>query len=119
MIYRDEIDSKAAELDVHTSNVQRDYVFGWFLAGVYTTSELKDMLVLKGGNCFRKAYFPKTRYSNDLDFSIQTGLREDYVHTELGKVCDFVTDATGLKFLKEKCRVAPKKHAEPELRKFQ
>jgi hypothetical protein len=26
-----------------------DYVFGWFLAGVYTATTLKDVLILKGG----------------------------------------------------------------------
>jgi predicted nucleotidyltransferase component of viral defense system len=114
MIDSKEIDDKAAELDIHTSNVQRDYVFGWFLAGIYTVSELRDELVLKGGNCFRKAYFPNTRYSNDLDFSVQTGLQDDYVRGELNKVSDFVTDAAGVKFLKEKCRVAPKKHADKD-----
>jgi hypothetical protein len=34
MIDRPEIDAKAEELGVHVANVQRDYVFGWLLAGL-------------------------------------------------------------------------------------
>ncbi|MGW7759051.1 nucleotidyl transferase AbiEii/AbiGii toxin family protein [Streptomyces violaceusniger] len=69
MISRDEIDAKSAELGVDPSHVQRDYVFGWFLAGLYGESRLADRLVLKGGNALRKGYFGATRFSEDLDFA--------------------------------------------------
>ena len=52
MIDKDEILAKSEEFEIHTSNVQRDYVFGWFLAGIYSECELQDYFVLKGGNCF-------------------------------------------------------------------
>lgn len=35
MIDRSEIDQKSVELGVHSSDVQRDYVFGWLLSGMY------------------------------------------------------------------------------------
>jgi len=35
MINKQEIDRKADELGVHAANVQRDYVFGWLLAGLH------------------------------------------------------------------------------------
>ena len=63
MIEKAEIKAKAEEFGIHESNVQRDYVFGWLLAGIYLASELRNLLILKGGNCFRKAYFPLTRFS--------------------------------------------------------
>jgi len=65
-----EIEEKAREFEIHTSNVQRDYVFGWLLFGVFTTSSLKDSIFLKGGNALRKAYFAETRFSSDLDSGI-------------------------------------------------
>ena len=102
MIYKEEIDEKAAEFEIHSSNVQRDYIFGWLLAGIYTASALKDHFVLKGGNCFRKAYFQNTRYSADLDFSVKTQLRDDFIKAELNKVCDFISDQAGIVFEKEK-----------------
>lgn len=38
MIEKAEIEAKAEELDVHIANVQRDYVFGWLLAGIFAGS---------------------------------------------------------------------------------
>ena len=69
MISREEIDAKSAELGVDPSHVQRDYVFGWVLAGLYDESRLGKNLILKGGNAFRKGYFGGTRFSEDLDFA--------------------------------------------------
>jgi len=63
VITKDEIQAKVSEFYIHAANVERDYVFGWILAGIYTTTILRDLLVLKGGNCFRKAYFPMTRFA--------------------------------------------------------
>src|SRR5713101_3350321 len=57
MITKQEIEEKAAEFDIHVANVERDYVFGWILTGIYTASPLKEILILKGGNGLRKAYF--------------------------------------------------------------
>lgn len=77
MIDKNEIDQKSDELGVHPSNVQRDYVFGWLLAGLFQDNNpLRDRLILKGGSAFRKAYFVNTRFSNDLDFSTQEALSE-------------------------------------------
>lgn len=59
LITRDEIEQKSSEFGIHVANVQRDYVFGWFLVAIYAATALKDVLILKGGNCFRKVYFPK------------------------------------------------------------
>ena len=36
MINKTEIVAKTEEFEIHTSNVQRDYVFGWILAALYT-----------------------------------------------------------------------------------
>lgn len=102
MIDRDEIDEKANEFRIHSSNVQRDYVFGWILCGIYSISALKNHLILKGGNCLRKAYFESTRYSSDLDFSIVSKLSNDFIKKELNKVCDFVQEQGGISFDKQR-----------------
>ena len=113
MIDRDEIVAKSEEFEIHTSNVQRDYLFGWFLAGIYTQCELKDYFVLKGGNCFRKTYFENTRFSNDLDFSLRSDLREDFIKKELDNVCDFIHRNAGIVFDKGRTRVGLKKRVDP------
>lgn len=72
MIGKDEIQEKGREFGIHVADVQRDYVFGWILSALYSHTALRDVLILKGGNCFRKAYFPNARFSNDLDFSTES-----------------------------------------------
>lgn len=108
MILREEIDKRANEFEIHSSNVQRDYIFGWVLAGIYTVSDLKNYLILKGGNCLRKAYLENTSFSGDLDFSIQNSLSADFIGNELNKVCDFITEKTGVIFDKDKTKVNEK-----------
>ena len=64
-----ELHSQARAFDLNEADVQRDYVFGWIISGLFTESSLADVAVLKGGNALRKGYLPNTRFSDDLDFS--------------------------------------------------
>ena len=105
LIGREEIIAKSDELRVHTSHVQRDDIFGWRLAGIYSHSDLGKSLVLKGGNGFRKAYFEKARYSPDLDFASTTSLRDDYLLAQLNSVCTFVSESSGVQFETGRTRV--------------
>jgi predicted nucleotidyltransferase component of viral defense system len=99
VIDKAEIEARSEKLGVHTSNVQRDYVFGWFLAGLYQASNpLARVLALKGGNAFRKAFFEHARYSNDLDFSTQTELGEETLRTAITTACEFAGDISGIEF---------------------
>jgi len=107
MIGREEVIGRAEELRVHTSHVQRDYIFGWLLAGIYTQSDLGSSLVLKGGNGFRKVYFEEARYSPDLDFATTSSLRDDHLLAQLNSVCNFVSEKTGVEFDTGRTRVDP------------
>lgn len=98
MITSDEIQSKADAESINTSNVQRDYIFSWILAGLYRQSSLANQLVLKGGNLYRKAYYPSTRFSNDLDFTTETGVDEANLLRELNGICEYITSETGIQF---------------------
>lgn len=98
MITRSEIDTMSGELGVHTSHVQRDYVFGWLLSQLYSASDLGEKLVLKGGNCFRKAYFPGARYSGDLDFSSAQSIGTTELSEQLNAICEDVQKRAGLRF---------------------
>lgn len=106
MISQEEINEKAIEYNIHTSNVQRDYIFGWLLFGLYSISNLKEVLILKGGNAFRKAYFPTTRFSNDLDFTTGQGINKDNLLNEFNNICTFIHDNTGIEFFNEQNRIA-------------
>ena len=109
MIDKDEIFQKSEDFEINTSDVQRDYVFGWILVGIYKASDLKDYLILKGGNCLRKAYFENTRYSNDLDFTTSTLLSDDFLRIELNKVCDFAQEVSGVIFDKKRNNIRNKR----------
>jgi predicted nucleotidyltransferase component of viral defense system len=99
VIDRDEIEATSKLLGVHTSNVQRDYLYGWLLAGMYGDSPLVgDRLVLKGGNAFRKGYFVSTRFSGDLDFAAPTGLRPAQLLEALNGACRMIQARTGVEF---------------------
>jgi len=106
MIDKNEIENKSEELGVHVANVQRDYVFSWLLSGLYQMDNpLKDVLILKGGNSFRKAYFEHARYSNDLDFSTQSELNEEQLRLALEYACRFAMEKSGVEFLIEQNRI--------------
>lgn len=106
MIGKDEIDRKSEELSVHPSHVQRDYVFGWLLAGLYQPSNpLSSDLALKGGNAFRKAYFEHARYSNDLDFSTTVEVEEDELKRAVVSACEYASSMSGVAFGLEDTRV--------------
>jgi predicted nucleotidyltransferase component of viral defense system len=98
VIGRDEIEAKAVEFGIHAANVQRDYVFGWLIAGLYQRSELRDVLLLKGGNALRKGYFPATRFSDDLDFTTTQGLAGDLLVREFNEICRFAEAGSGVEF---------------------
>ena len=105
MIDRAEIEAKANEFDIHVSNVERDYVFGWLLKAISENAYLSDRLILKGGNAFRKVYFPLTRFSNDLDFSTKTGLELGEVLRQLAVCCSEITARTKVEFDLERMRL--------------
>jgi len=115
MITKGEIDVKSVELGVHPSNVQRDYVFGWLLSGIHhASSDLKNKLILKGGNSFRKAYFEHARFSNDLDFSTLSEVDPILMASEINKVCKYVSDKTGIKFALDHNKVDLKRGADED-----
>ena len=98
MISRDELLVQAKAFDLSEANIQRDYVFGWIISGIFGQSSLAGRATLKGGNALRKGYLPGTRFSDDLDFSTPDSLDGAGVLAELNRVCAFASDATGIRF---------------------
>jgi hypothetical protein len=120
MIDKPEIDAKSEELGVNAANVQRDYVFGWLLSGVSQgDNPLRPLLILKGGNCFRKAYFEHARFSNDLDFSTQSQLDLGVLLTGLKQASTYARERSGVEFLIDDSRVSEKRLADAESRIYE
>ncbi|MCC7541335.1 MAG: nucleotidyl transferase AbiEii/AbiGii toxin family protein [Deltaproteobacteria bacterium] len=114
MIDRREIDAIAQTLSVRPTEVERDYVNGWLLSGL-SRSRLSDSLVLKGGNALRKAYFANTRYSKDLDFSSPGAVNRAFLRDEIGAICRFVTEKTGVRFIDERLAIEDKRRVSKDL----
>lgn len=120
MIDKPEIDAKAEELGVHAANVQRDYVFGWLLSSLCRADNpLRPLLILKGGNCFRKVYFEHARFSNDLDFSTQTELDVELLLQGLKQACAVAGESSGVEFLIDDSQVSEKRLADEESRIYE
>lgn len=123
MIEKAEIEQKAKEFEIHEANVERDYVFGWILFGIFTASNLKEEIFLKGGNALRKGYFENTRFSSDLDFGIPNDINQDVLLDEINEVCDFIQERAGVSFVKEENGIKEKFSASetpiPGLRVFE
>jgi predicted nucleotidyltransferase component of viral defense system len=94
-----EIEAKAAEFEIRPIEVEKDYVYGWLLKGLFTRPALAQQVVLKGGNALRKAYLPDTRFSKDLDFSALGEIGQPLLEAELKEVCSFIEKKTGVRFL--------------------
>lgn len=109
MIPKSEIEAKAQEFEIHPANVQRDYVFGWLLFGMFTVSGLRDRIFLKGGNALRKGYLENTRFSADLDFGTPGDIPQDTVMREFKTVCGFIQAQTGVQFQENAHQIREKK----------
>lgn len=106
MISEDEFDVQADAFDLNRANIQRDYVFGWLIAGLFNESPLAEQLVLKGGNALRKGYLPATRFSDDLDFSTPGGVNPEQVLAQLNEICEHVSGVAGIPFDIDRNRLA-------------
>ncbi len=99
MIGREEIQERAKAFDIHHVNVERDYVFGWLLKGIFENEYLRRELVFKGGNCLRKGFYPDTRFSSDLDFSVPREIALERMGDEINAACAEAGRACGVEFL--------------------
>jgi hypothetical protein len=98
VIDRREILESASALSLQPGVVEKDYVLGWLLAGIYAHSELVDSWVFKGGTCLKKCFFETYRFSEDLDFTLrdEAHLEDGFLRRVLGEVIAWVADESGL-----------------------
>lgn len=118
MITGDEIDEAAKRFDLGIANIERDYVFGWIVSGVYQSPLLQERLILKGGNALRKVHLPLTRFSDDLDFSTPETVDPEPLLAELNEVCRFVEARTGVEFNLARNKVEEDRYVDRERQVF-
>lgn len=79
MISKAELLDTATKVGLRPDVVEKDYVLGWALAGIFAHAELRDSWVFKGGTCLKKCFFETYRFSEDLDFTLK-----DEAHLDAG-----------------------------------
>lgn len=118
MITIEEFKVQAESCDLNHSDVQRDYVFGWLISGIFQATKLGETAVLKGGNALRKGYFPGTRFSDDLDFSTDHGLDPEDVLRQLNDVCRWVEATCGISFDIDRNRLSSEQQIDASRRAY-
>ena len=98
MIDQSEILEVANEIGLSPHVIEKDYVIGWVLAGIYNHPEIRDVWVFKGGTCLKKCFFETYRFSEDLDFTLRdaTHLDEAFLSRVLADVADWVYQNAGI-----------------------
>ncbi|MBW2989926.1 nucleotidyl transferase AbiEii/AbiGii toxin family protein [Candidatus Woesearchaeota archaeon] len=105
MIDESELMQKSKVLGIPLSHVEKDYVMGWLLKGIYTDPFLKNKFILKGGNCLRKIYFSETRFSDDLDFTMVRPISVSKFEGALRRICSSLKDSVAIPFIDNKLKV--------------
>jgi len=104
VIDRRELLASAGNLGLLPNVVEKDYVLGWLLAGIFHHAALKDSWVFKGGTCLKKCYFETYRFSEDLDFTLsdESHLNLDYLKAKFREIGEWVYEQTGIELPPEK-----------------
>jgi predicted nucleotidyltransferase component of viral defense system len=93
MILKKEIEKIAEAQSVLKTTVDKDWVLGHFIDGIFSIPELKEALIFKGGTCLRKCYFPNYRFSEDLDFTCVNS-KFELTKKILNQLVQVITDKT-------------------------
>ncbi len=98
MIRKEEIMEFANETGLTPSVVEKDYVLGWLLAGIYSNSVIRDSWIFKGGTCIKKCYFETYRFSEDLDFTLlnQKHLEQNFLTEQFTSISEWLYDNAGI-----------------------
>ncbi|MCY3488046.1 MAG: nucleotidyl transferase AbiEii/AbiGii toxin family protein [Bacteroidetes bacterium] len=82
--------------------IEKDYLLGWILAGIYHHVSLKSNWIFKGGTCIKKCYFDSCRFSEDLDFTIAepSHLDHDFLVETFSEISEWIFKQSGLEIPK-------------------
>jgi predicted nucleotidyltransferase component of viral defense system len=98
LIDKREILDLAAQTSLNPHVIEKDYVLGWMLAGIYNHNELAESWIFKGGTCLKKCFFETYRFSEDLDFTLRDAphLDEAFLRRVFAEVGVWVYEETGI-----------------------
>ncbi|MDE2790152.1 MAG: nucleotidyl transferase AbiEii/AbiGii toxin family protein [Paracoccaceae bacterium] len=103
MIDRREILDTVGTLGLLPQVVEKDYVLGWVLAGIYRQTALAESWIFKGGTCLKKCYFETYRFSEDLDFTLtdRSQIDRDFLAGIFRDVGEWIYEQTGIELPEE------------------
>jgi predicted nucleotidyltransferase component of viral defense system len=98
MIDKREILDTATALGLNPHVVEKDYVLGWLLWGIYGHKALSESWIFKGGTCLKKCFFETYRFSEDLDFTLTDPAHVDtaFLAETFAAIGERVYETTGI-----------------------
>ena len=98
MIDRAEILRFGDEFGLEPRIVEKDYILGWVLAGIYRDPNLASTWIFKGGTCLKKCFFETYRFSEDLDFTVTDAARLDapFLETRFVELSNWLYETAGI-----------------------
>lgn len=104
MIEKREILAIAQQTSLTPHVVEKDYVLGWMLAGIYSHEELVENWIFKGGTCLKKCFFETYRFSEDLDFTLRKPehIDADFLKNVFGAIGEWIYEQTGIEIPADK-----------------
>ena len=98
MIDRAEILTIAGERDLRVDMIEKDYVLGWMLAGIFAHHVLGPAWVFKGGTCLKKCFIETYRLSEDLDFTVEDASQLDgrFLADAFEEIAEWMYDHSGI-----------------------
>jgi len=106
LINKYEIMEFSREFGLRANIIEKDYVLGWVLAGIFNHTEIGANWVFKGGTCLKKCYFETYRFSEDLDFTLTESnhLDQNFLIQSFEHISEWVYNATGIEIPKDLIR---------------
>ncbi len=104
MIEKREILAIAQQTSLTPHVVEKDYVLGWMLAGIYSHDDLAANWVFKGGTCLKKCFFETYRFSEDLDFTLTKPehLDADFLKSAFSEIGEWIYEQSGIEIPADK-----------------
>jgi len=106
LIDKFEILEFSRQFGLRANVIEKDYVLGWILAGIFNHEEIGADWIFKGGTCIKKCYYETYRFSEDLDFTLTESARleESFLIKCFKDISEWVYDAVGVEIPKDLIR---------------
>ena len=103
MIEKNEVLRLATALSLRPDTVEKDYVLGWFLYGIFHHGKISSW-VFKGGTSLKKCFFETYRFSEDLDFTVTdpSQLTQEFLQSAFDEITKLLYDEVGIEFFPDR-----------------